>query len=384
MPSYFRNWFGGSGSTASSSKSHSRSRSSGPAPIYAPASSSSASANVQRSYSFSASRAANPSPLRYATGTDTRTMHGYAKRAATSPYAEPRANSLRRASYKTREPVQHATYISSGGRITPPESRSNSSCSLFGMGAPRSSSSDMGHHHSSRPSVDSVRPPLRQNQSFQSSVGTASSYGSLRGGPSSTHSHSSSYSRPRTPMLHMHPLLAYTRLHHAPLTYDVTFTPSARTVLDRATHSAIPSHTLAQPATEPPMPAGARLVLRSSKFPWPVIVSAPSVTASPGPRFTVGPPKSSGTITNLDVLYAVHTTLMTPVTPEEWAALGNGSRAQHKVAKAYERRCTRMGGGWEAGVRRVDWLGEKTRLVGVEVDKSGGGGGTGKLIFEKP
>ncbi|KZT69107.1 hypothetical protein DAEQUDRAFT_738239 [Daedalea quercina L-15889] len=379
MPSYFRNWFGGSSSTASSSRTGPRS--SAPAPIYAPAGGSSAYANVQRSHSFSASRAANPSPLRHATGPDTRTMHGYAKRSATSPYAEPRANSLRRASYKTREPAHYAMYTSSGGRSTPSHSRTNSDASLFGMGAPRSSTSDMGHY-AGRSSVDG-RPPLRQNQSWQS-VGTASSYGSLRGGASSTHSHSSSYSRPRTPMLHMHPLLAYTRLHHAPLTYDVTFTPSARTVLDRATHSAIPSHTLSQPATEPPMPSGARLVLRSSKFPWPVIVSAPSATASPGPRFTVGPPKSSGTITNLDVLYAVHTTLMTPVTPEEWAALGSGSRAQHKVAKAYERRCTRMGGGWEAGVRRVDWLGEKTRLVGVEVDKSGGGGGTGKLIFEKP
>ncbi|EPS98271.1 hypothetical protein FOMPIDRAFT_1031584 [Fomitopsis schrenkii] len=379
MSSYFRNWFGGSSTTSSSSKP--RSRSSGPAPIYAPASASSANADVQRSYSFSASRATNPSPLRYATGTDTRTMHGYAKRSAASPYAEPRANSLRRASYKTREPVHYSSYASSGGHSTPPHSRSNSSTSLFGMGVPRSSGSDAGHHYAGHSSGE-IRPPLRQNQSWQS-VGTASSYGSGRGGPSSTQSHSSSYSRPRTPMLHMHPLLAYTRLHHAPLTYDVTFTPSARTVLDRATHSAIPSHTLAQPATEPPMPSGARLVLRSSKFPWPVIVSAPSATASPGPRFTVGPPKT-GTITNLDVLYAVHTTLMTPVTPEEWAALGNGSRAQHKVAKAYERRCTRMGGGWEAGVRRVDWLGEKTRLVGVEVDKSGGGGGTGKLIFEKP
>ena len=102
MSSYFRSWFGGSSSTASSSKS--RSRSSGPAPIYAPTSGSSASANVQRSYSFSASRATHPSPLRYATGPDTRTMHGYAKRSSTSPYAEPRANSLRRASYKTREP----------------------------------------------------------------------------------------------------------------------------------------------------------------------------------------------------------------------------------------------------------------------------------------
>lgn len=75
--------------------------------------------------------------------------------------------------------------------------------------------------------------------------------------------------------------------------------------------------------------------------------------------------------------------LLTPVTPEEWESLGHGSSAQKKVTKAYEKRCTRMGGGWEGGVKRIDWLGEKTRLVGVEVDKSGGGPGTGKLVFSK-
>ena len=191
----------------------------------------------------------------------------------------------------------------------------------------------------------------------------------------------------------MHPLLAHTRLHRAPITYDVSFTPSGRTVLDRATHSAIPSHTLSQPATDPPTPAGARLVLHSHKFPWPVVVTAShTASASPRsssrPRFSVGPPSNSGhaaspasSISNLDVLYAVHTTLMVPVTPEEWDALGNGSKAQQKVTRAYERRCSRMGGGWEGGVRRIDWLGEKTWLIGVEVDKAAGHGGAGKLVF---
>lgn len=194
----------------------------------------------------------------------------------------------------------------------------------------------------------------------------------------------------------MHPLLAYTRLHRAPITYDVSFTPSARTVLDRATHSAIPSHTLAQPSTDPPTPAGARLILRSHKFPWPVIVSAShssSSASSPSrARFTVGPPSNHGhsrpgtaeggsSISNLDVLYAVHNTLMMPITPEEWETLGHGSKEQQKVTRAYERRCTRMGGGWEGGVRRIDWLGEKTWLIGVEVDKAAGHGGAGKLVF---
>ncbi|KAI0293726.1 hypothetical protein B0F90DRAFT_1355388 [Multifurca ochricompacta] len=87
-------------------------------------------------------------------------------------------------------------------------------------------------------------------------------------------------------------------------------------------------------------------------------------------------------LTNLDVLYAVHTTLMARVTPEEWASLGEGSRAQRRVAEAYKKRCTRMGGGWESGIRRLDWLGSKTHLVGVEIDKSNEAGeNVGRLVF---
>jgi hypothetical protein len=41
-----------------------------------------------------------------------------------------------------------------------------------------------------------------------------------------------------------------------------------------------------------------------------------------------------------------------------------------------------MGGGWEGGVRRIDYLGEKLRFVGVEVDKSTEGG-AGRLVFGK-
>ncbi|KAI0947672.1 hypothetical protein AcW1_009373 [Taiwanofungus camphoratus] len=388
MPSYFRSFFGGSSTPTSSgtSKSHSRSRSAQPAVnIYAPLGNSGSSSNIQRSYSYSASRSATPSPLRYTTGSDTRTAYGYGKRGEGAIPAEHRSHPLRRACYKSREPANYGTYTPSAAYVTPPSSRSNSSSSLFGLSSvPVSSSSDAGHYGRRADS----RPSLKQNQTWHpgSSVGSTSSYGSVRG-----HSPSPSlpYSRPGTPAMHMHPLLTHTRLHRAPLTYDVTFTPSARTVLDRATHSAIPSHTLAQPATEPPMSAGSRLVLRSHKFPWPVVVnaSAHAGTASPGPHFTIGTTKrsrtgSGGAITNLDVLYAVHTTLMTPVTPEEWEALGHGSKAQQRVACAYEQRCTRMGGGWEGGVRRVDWLGGKTRLVGVEVDKSSGGG-AGKLVFAK-
>ncbi|GBE88835.1 predicted protein [Sparassis crispa] len=392
MPSYLRFIFGGSGGHSSSERTKSSRRpsaQSAPCPIYAPAGMmNTPNPSHQRSYSYTNLQSA-PSPLRYTTSTDTRTVLGYGKHNANAPHpAEPRQHVQRSVSYKKREPANYALYTPTTAYMTPPSSRSNSSTSLYRPHT-KSSSSDMGHGAR----YVNARPILKQNQSWQTvgSAGSASSFGSVRGqSPARSVAYSqapsthSTYSRPRTPALHMHPLLAYTRLHRAPITYDVTFTPSARTVLDRATHSAIPAHTLAQPATEPATSAGSRLVLRSHKFPWPVIVGASSSSAR-GARFTIGPsPGSKGeTLTVLDVLYAVHTTLMAPVTPEEWEALGHGSRAQQKVTRAYERRCTRLGGGWEGGVRRVDWLGEKTRLVGVEVDKSGPGAGAGKLVFAK-
>lgn len=91
-------------------------------------------------------------------------------------------------------------------------------------------------------------------------------------------------------------------------------------------------------------------------------------------------------MTVLDLLYALHTTLLARVTPAEWESLGHGSRAQRRVAGAYEKRCERMGGGWEHGVRRVDWLHGRTRFAGVEMDKGEGASatGVGKLIFRKP
>ncbi|GJE85409.1 hypothetical protein PsYK624_014880 [Phanerochaete sordida] len=379
MPSVFRNWFGSSSSNNQSTpKSHSRSKST-PSNIYATAPTGVPLARPEthrgHSYSTSHSHSAAPSPLRYATATpDTRSAYGYGRRGSSSSHtSDLRPQVLKRASTKAA-PI----YTSSAGAFTPASSRSNSNSSLFTTmsSVPYSSSrSDTGHHHSHAPYAD-TRPPLTSNNSWQTagSVGSASSYGEH--GRSRAHSQPSAYVNPRQGALHMHPLLAHTRLHRAPVTYDVSFSPSARTVLDRATHSAIPAHTLAQPATDPPTPSSSKLILRSDKFPWPVIVSGS------GPRFTIGPPKSgrsgsANAITILDVLHAVHTTLWTPITPEEWEALGS---AQKKVAKRFEARCERMSMDRRSGVRRIDWLGEKTKLVGVEVDKSAG---VGKLVFSK-
>jgi len=187
----------------------------------------------------------------------------------------------------------------------------------------------------------------------------------------------------------MHPLLAYSPLHHAPIFYDISYTPSSRTVLDGDTFNSIPAYTLSQPATEPPTIS--RLVLKSDKFPWPVVVSPSSTKTQLGARFYVGGSSSSCSdkqsantpVTNLDVLYALHNMLAIRVTHKEWEALGHRSRAQRKITRAYEKRCVEMGGGWDSGVRRIDWLGGETRLFGVDVDKIAVGDGICKLVFGK-
>ncbi|KAH9968499.1 hypothetical protein BGW80DRAFT_1461889 [Lactifluus volemus] len=274
------------------------------------------------------------------------------------------------------------TQFPQSGYVTPGSSRSNSSSSLY-----------PGPVHGTNIVPSPLVPsPARSKTPDGRSTKSAARNKAWQVGVSSSTSGSSTYgpepsptrSQARAPRFHMHPLISFTRHHHAPISYDIAFTPSARTVVDRTIHAPVPAVTLAQPATEPPIPASSRLVLRSPKLPWDVNVGP---IGSP-PTFFIGKggekhkTKSSVALTNLDVLYAVHTSLMTCVTSEEWNSLGEGSRDQRRVAEAYKKRCTRMGGGWEGGIRRLDWLGSKTHLVGVEIDKSGEGGeNVGRLVF---
>ncbi|KAH7887223.1 hypothetical protein F5I97DRAFT_1807339 [Phlebopus sp. FC_14] len=387
MTSYLRYIFGGGQSHNASgrdqsSKSHWRSRST-PTSNYIYASPSSAGPTApptlksKRSNSYCA-RTTHPSPLRFATFESA--AHASSStgdvRYGTPPKVD-RPQMYRRASYKSSEHLAHFPMHIPG--VTPSvsfgaSSRTSSSSSLYPGGTRPGSSAGSSSHHVRY----EKRPSLRQNQTWQSSVSSATG---------STHSFVGSMDPHgvRPAPLHMHPLFASTRLHSAPISYDVTYTPSSRTVLDRTTHTAVPAHTLSQPATDPPTPASSRIVLRSEKFPWPVVVVA-SGSSSSGSGFYVGssPTKSrSSNITNLDLLYSLHSTLLTRVTPQEWESLGHGSRAQRKVTRAYEKRCTRMGGGWEGGVRRLDWLHGKTRLIGIEVEKHGNGASFGKLVFGK-
>ncbi|KAH9977498.1 hypothetical protein BJV74DRAFT_860688 [Russula compacta] len=353
MAAYIRSLFGSSQPTPVHGKAKSRSRTeSSPAPspyyVYTPPPGNTPSTStsgislskVQRTNSYN-TPAMVSSPLRYPTY-DSRHSH---EDSRSSPHH-------RTANHKPPTDMQgRFTQFPQSGYVTPGSSRSNSSSSLYPAHPPRSKASDSG---------DLPAKSMGQNKGWQVGVSSSAS-GSSTYGPEP----SPSRSQARAPRFHMHPLLSYTRLHHAPISYDIAFTPSARTVVDRTVHSPLPAVTLAQPATEPPIPASSRLVLRSPKLPWVVVLAA---------------------LTNLDVLYAVHATLMTCVTPEEWHSLGEGSRAQRRVAEAYKQRCTRMGGGWEGGIRRVDWLGSKTHLVGVEIEKGAdeGGENVGRLVFGRP
>lgn len=176
--------------------------------------------------------------------------------------------------------------------------------------------------------------------------------------------------------LELHPLLAHSTRHRAAISYDAALPPSPHALLDRKTRAPLPAPTLSAAATTPALPTNARLVLTSPKLPWAVVVQ-PSRSHGTSPRRTP--------ITNLDVLAAVHASLARPCSSAEWAALGAGSSAQRRVRRAFERRCARAGG-WEGGVRRIDWLGGKTRLVGVEVERGAPAavGVTGTLVFASP
>lgn len=124
-------------------------------------------------------------------------------------------------------------------------------------------------------------------------------------------------------------------------------------------------------------------------FPWEVVASSTrknSVSDS-------SPNASSVSIamvrhmTNLDVLQAIHLTLATRVLPEEWALLSGSEKK--RVLKAYERRCIQADGGWDEGVRRVDYLCGKTLLVGVEFVRGKEKDGVepsvkGKMVFAHP
>ncbi|KAJ7480845.1 hypothetical protein FB451DRAFT_1130686 [Mycena latifolia] len=185
----------------------------------------------------------------------------------------------------------------------------------------------------------------------------------------------------------MHPLFEYTHLDHAPISCDIAYPPSPRSVLDRRTRTPIPDETLDEPATEPARYT--QLVLKCDLFPWEVVVrpgaaspSQQSPCASPGKRY---PFTRRQPITNRDVLWALYDALAARATADEWESIGSRSRAQRRISHAYEQRCVKLGGGWDAGVRRIDWLEGRTRLVGIALKEGPAGEpDTATLILKIP
>jgi len=167
----------------------------------------------------------------------------------------------------------------------------------------------------------------------------------------------------------MHSLLGRTRTYSTPISYDITFSPSARAIYDRSTHMPVPEHALSEPATEPKV---SKLVVSCDKLPWKIVVRAGSARAT-FPGFYIGKPAGSRShVTVHDVLCAVHSSLLQPVTRAEWDTLEPGSKRQTKVTRAYEERCIKTSGGWAEGVKRIDWLGGHTRFVGLHISAEGG------------
>ncbi|KAF5345430.1 hypothetical protein D9758_013619 [Tetrapyrgos nigripes] len=297
----------------------------------------------------------------------------------------------------------HSHHHSLSSSFIPPHHNEEPEPSTNGF----SSNSRVSSSGSLHATAGQTRPALKRSHTSESSHGTRSSSDLEK-----RRRHVSFVNPYRPQTLHMHPLLASNHLTHAPISYDVLLPPSVHSVVDRTTRNSVPGHVLSQPATDPP--TFDRLVLKSDMFSWPVV-------AFPGGRSTSFESQSqshhghgSGTtnkfflgdigshnshshshsshsnqsdtpITNFDVLNAVYKTLHIKLTQDEWETLGRvDTRGQRRAARAYERRCRMLGGGWDEGVQRVDLLGERSRLNGVMVDKSETEVGIAKLVFSKP
>ncbi|KAJ6601725.1 hypothetical protein DFH09DRAFT_1125775 [Mycena vulgaris] len=230
-----------------------------------------------------------------------------------------------------------------------------------------------------RSHIEPLRPALKQTTSWNSTSTSTRS---------STHDLHVSFvipTRPDPTTFAMHPLFEYTHLDHAPISCDILYPPSSRSILDRSTRATIPYEMLDEPATEPALCT--QLVLKSELFPWEIVVRPNASNACTSPTKSGRYPLARRRpITNLDVLFALYDALEERVTEDEWAALGSRSRTQRKISRAYEQRCIKLSGGWETGVRRIDWLDGRTRLVGVEMalPKDGTASETATLIFQTP
>jgi hypothetical protein len=147
------------------------------------------------------------------------------------------------------------------------------------------------------------------------------------------------------------------------INYDMTLDPRSVTLAGKRAEG-LTSRVLAEPATYPPL---ASMELTVKGFPW-------SIRVLPYSQ------KPSAYVTVADVFHALSRSLRTAVTSEEYSTLLRSSRAQQEVNEAFERRYRRlaMTGNEEAyrveklkGVKRVDFLGTRTRWMGLSWTSAG-------------
>lgn len=244
---------------------------------------------------------------------------------------------------------------------------------------PANAASDAATH---RKSVDN-RVPRNASHDSSSHSNSASSFNGHHPGQqqgrndiyrSHAPRHRSMSVAPRPESVGLHDVFAVSRRHHtAALTYDVLLTPSIHSVFDCVTGRPMVHSTLQEPATYPSI--SCCMTLHSELLPWPINVHP--VQSKSVPRFYIPSSRSDAggpthhPVTILDVLWSVHNTLNIAATQQEWDALGHGSKNQKRITRAYDDRCQKMNGGWEAGVKRCDWLGSRILLAGVDVVQNG-------------
>ncbi|KAK7453328.1 hypothetical protein VKT23_012007 [Stygiomarasmius scandens] len=297
-----------------------------------------------------------------------------------------------------RRSLDHASVGASSLHPDPSSSSSFNTSSHSHSHSHSHSLSSGSLHHASRgsssTSISQTRPALkRSNTGAGNSSQGHGSHSSSDQDIQKRRRHVSFVNPKRLVTLHMHPLLASNAHTHAPISYDVTCPPSKESIVDRTTRSSVPGHLLKEPATEPSTID--RLVLKSEWLPaeWGTVAFPGSGTMDEiqshhgyGKKFFIGESSGSsgGSITNFDVLYAIYANLQQKITQEEWEELGRSdSRGQRHAIRAYDRRCRMLGRGWEEGLKRVDWLGERTCLSGVLVDKSENPLGMASLVFSR-
>jgi Family of unknown function (DUF6699) len=126
----------------------------------------------------------------------------------------------------------------------------------------------------------------------------------------------------------------------------------------------IPEHDLSQFATTPP---ATRIRIACDLIPWTIEVRG---------RTTL-PNDPTSFVRVIDVLDGIYTSLREGVTSAEWNRAERAFRDQ--VKKAYSRRChvsrsfTLTGYEEKQGVRRIDYLQEKTMFLGLTIKSPGGG-----------